>query len=560
MSSETVNHDLLIATEKTPHIAITDGPTDIILDPSGKPVPGTNWDDMKKLRKVGGYGSFANTQNTFIDGAVVFLRSGRIDAATKSDHPVVGVGQKSGFFRGDIDGLQGSPDLVKEFRPVMRTTDPTRHNGFPPTGGFNALGHLKVNLSMADLEKQLIGQLRKLCEITKYDGKCSHGRAVPSGEQLEVVKSGNPQRPDGQKDSERRADESTEWLEFEVLRQDTSVVPAKGAKCQQPGQHTHWKAMYGREILKEQKGVDKFRVNVPGVSTPALTGIIPAIKWMLDTISGPGILTVTATSCASSRTSVVRCYPNGKINVNFTQEIETFRKRMEKITRVLNFVVAMGRLLNGGKLGDNPMIFKILPGNNEISFECEFKERDNHLVGAEWKLTFACNPLAYLKIEWPIPLHIFLGPLGIIARGAQWLAEAAGIRGDLIFALTVQLVVAGVVERSKDGKFGPGFDAAIEIIPAFELTLSKGGTREDPTYKLTIVLSLNCSVKLKVRPNDKGQGAVKGTVVGEIQGGLSIEYQKKGNSPKKLIDAKPEWAKWPKTDESQKIGDDFIIC
>lgn len=536
MASETLNHNLLIATEKTPHLAASDGPTDIILDPTGKPLPGSNFDDMKKLRKAG---PCANTKNTFINGAVIFIRDGRIDATTKSTHPVAGPGTKSAMFRGDVSAMRGSRDLYKERRQVMRTTDTTRHNCMPPVGPENCYGKIVINALAVNLNAQLRAQIAKLCEITAYSAECSHGRPVPSGQALEVVKSGN----------------GTETLTFAVIRKDTTITPPGNAKCQQVGLHTAWRATYGSRVLKEEKGKDTFTVDVPGITTPALEGIIPGVKWMLDTITGPGILTVTAVSCASSRTSVVRCYPNGKLAVDWAKEIEKIKRVFQPINDAAWAVQYLGRMLNGGSVGK--MTFKVLPDGCVGAFECEFKERANHLVGAEWKFSFGCDPLVQLDFAWPVPIPVFFGPFGTVARITQWLIEAAGLAGMFSVGFSFKVVVVGTISRDKDGKYSPGFEASLTFTPNCKLQLVRGGW-QDPSHKLTVTLGVSFTVKLTILPNDKGQGVVKGVVTGTIQVGFSVDYEKRGSPGRKLVDYKPEWAKWPK--EEGTARKEFIIA
>jgi hypothetical protein len=548
MSSETMNHDLLIATEKTPHKVITTGPTDIIIDPSGKPLPGVNWDDLKKLRKAGpGH----NTQNTFIDGATIFIRTGRIDASSQSSHPVAGPGKSSGIFRGDTRAVGGSLDLIKEGRCTMRTTDTTGHNCMPPMGPQNTSGKVIINLAAVDLKGQLRDQIQKLCQIVEKDktgaflsfGKCSHKRAIPNGGQLEVVKSSNAPLVGSIPVVGKHIDDPPETLEFEVTRMDTTIAPPGPAKCQQPGEHASWTAMYGDKIIKQEKGVDKFKVDVPGWTSPALTGVLAAVKWGIDTWNGPKLLTVTAVSCAGSRSSIVRCYPNGKVAVNFAAEKTKFEKLFQPINEAAWAVKYLGQMLNGGSVGK--MKFEILPAGCELAYETEFKERDNHLVGREWKATFGFNPLCVLDFSWPVPIHVFLGPFGTVAKVAQWLLERAGLQGMFFVGFFFQIVLVGAIGRDKDGKFTPGFEGALELTPNCQLQLVRGGL-QDPTHKVTVMLAITFSVKLKMKPNDKGQGGVKGVISGEIAIGFTIEYFKKGAGTSKLVDYKPEWAKWPK--------------
>ncbi len=561
MASETMNHDLLIATAKTPHKVLSDGPSDIIIDPSGKPLPGTNWDDTKKLRKAG---PCANTLNTFIDGAVIFIKDGRIDAGSQSSHPVAGPGKSSGSFRGDTSAMKGSPDLFKEKRATMRTSDLTRHNCFPPTGPSNTTGKVLVNLAATDLTAQLRGQITKLCTIIEKDdkgvfltfGKCAHGRSIPNGGQLEVVKSSNAPLIG------KMLGDDPEKLSFVVTRKDTTIAPSGAAKCQQPGEHASWTAHWGSaaarnkkmSLLKAEKGVDKFEVEVPGFATPAITGVLPAIKWLLDTMGGPNVLTVTATSCSSSRTAVVRCYPNGKLSVNFAQEIQTFRKRFEAFNRIANFVVAFSRALNGGKVGS--MTFELLPGNCELSFECEFKERtkpgSEHLVGADWKATFGFNPLLKLEFKWPVPIEVFLGPFGAVARGAQWIADWVGLRGSFNVGFKVEAIIAGTISRDPDGKVSPGLEGEVAFGPNCELALERGPSGA-PTHKIAVQLSITGSFKWKLRPDDSGQGAIKCEPTFEVQVGFTIEYTKTGSGTTKLVDYKPEWAKY------ENKGTPFIV-
>jgi len=573
MASETTNHKKLIATEKTDHVAISVEAADILKTKQGKLIPGSNWDGMKKLRKAG---AGTNTQNTFIDGATIFIQSGRIDEKTQSNHTSEGLGFRSAAFRGDIVGQFGSRDVVKEGKQVMRTGDVTFHNCLHPTGEANCTGTLHAEDTATALVAKLRGQLSKLCQIVEFKGKCSHGRNVPSDEHscsfFEVVKSGNAQRADGELDAERRQDpeaarrghpkkegvsERDEVLSFEVVRKNTSTSPVSPSLCQVGGKkkHTHWKALYGDKLLKEATDVDKFEVTVPGFAPPSITGLLPAIKWLLDTKNGPKQLTVTATSCGSSRTSLIQCYPNGKVAVDFTTERLKFEKVFDAIRTAALGIQYIGMVLNGGSMGKDTK-FELMPAGSEFTFECEFKERKDHRVGAEWKATFGFNPLVLLDFKWPIPLSTFMGPFMAAGRMAEKVIEWLGFSAAVTWGAKFELLAAGVIECNKDDEYSGGIDSEVKLTLYAGVTLTR--TKGAATFKLVMEFTIEGSMKLKLRPITNSKGFVSGALSGVVQVGFLIKHEDKG-AVTKLFEAKPEWARFPRTEGSQSIGQPFTI-
>lgn len=527
MTTETTNHDLLIATDKTPHVCRSEPNADTCVDKKTQiPFRFNNWHYPKQGLRVQGWNR--NTRNTFIDGGRVFLQTGRIDAASHSDHPRTDLeGVTSLFFRGDTQGAKGSPDLIKEERSVMRTTDPTWHNCKPPNGPMNCKGTVQIDLDALAADRALRDQILKKCTITSFRGTCSHGRAAPNGGQLEVVKS---------------TGFAPEMLTFTTTRQDTSVAPPGGAKCQFPGTHAKWKAVYGAKVIQEAQGVDQFVVRVPGFSTPNLTGVIPAVAWMIRMMRGPQYLTISAEGCAGPASTMVRCYPNGKLAVDFTSEKAKFQAAFQKVKDILEFVKYMGALLNGGSVGK--MTFELIPDGSTLAFECEFKERKNHLVGVAWKATAGFNPLAKLDFAWPVPLPTFLGPFAWVGKTAQWIAEAAGLEGRLTVGFFFQFIVVGTFERSEEGVYTPAMEPAITFTPNMQLTLTKG-SKQDPSHKITIMLGIEFGLKLQIVSAQTGDSLLQGKLTGSIQIGFTIDYFKKGSGTSKLVDYKPDWARWP---------------
>ena len=120
MASETMNHDLLIATAKTPHKVLSDGPSDIILDPQMKPIPGTNWDDLKKTtviqRSSVAAPEGAGSRETVTETEV---RTGSLEEAwvgSLDGDAVFQLGDYPLSARGYVRAGLGGPDSLREHR------------------------------------------------------------------------------------------------------------------------------------------------------------------------------------------------------------------------------------------------------------------------------------------------------------------------------------------------------------------------------------------------------------------------------------------------------------
>ncbi len=160
------NHDKMIATTKSGHIALAFPATDTCWDASYETiVPGDNYIDTAHL------GS-GKTTKTFIHDANVWTAAGLIDAAPSDPaHAGVGGGLASGTYRKEAAPTSYSQDVKFEGNGVVRTMDSTTQNHANTKGlvdGGNVNG--KVD-NAADY-------LKKKCTIDTLVGQCGHGRKL----------------------------------------------------------------------------------------------------------------------------------------------------------------------------------------------------------------------------------------------------------------------------------------------------------------------------------------------------------------------------------------------
>ncbi|MFT3764723.1 MAG: DUF2169 domain-containing protein [Minicystis sp.] len=207
------NHDMMIATTKTGHIARAYPGTDRCWNaPHNTVIFGDNYIDTKYL-------GTGKTTKTFIDEANIWTSVGLIDAAPSDPaHAGVGGGTESMTYRKEAAPTSYSKDVKFEGNGCVRTDDKTTQNHANTTGfvdGSNVKGQVD---SAADY-------LKKKCVVDTLVGHCEHGRDL-----------GAP--PNGKTDEAFHLDVvGVDVVTLTVTRKD--LIANKPSGC---ADHTYWTA------------------------------------------------------------------------------------------------------------------------------------------------------------------------------------------------------------------------------------------------------------------------------------------------------------------------------
>lgn len=215
MSDTSGNQNLAIATNGTSHVSMTMGPTDVCKLPNNVPAPFPNFIAISGNLQAG-------TTNTFIVNQPVWIQRSNLGPVSDPGHPGVNKGVASGTYRGIAKATSWSKDVLKEGQFVVRTNDSTTQNNANTSG--MVMGSPLTGQVDAQDEFQ-----KKLCTLTKLEGKCGHGREL-----------GPP--PGAKKDEESNYLEiiKGDTVEFTSTREDI-VHHTVDPKCVK-GIHTHWEA------------------------------------------------------------------------------------------------------------------------------------------------------------------------------------------------------------------------------------------------------------------------------------------------------------------------------
>lgn len=238
MGDTVTNHELLIATKGTGHVAQTSGPTDVNWNPP-KLVTVPHPNEVSSAQLGGG-----QTTKTFIQGKPIVTLKGVLEPMSMPAHTDSGGGVTSGTYRLEARMTGGSPDVTMEGSAVCRTSDPTTQNH------ANTVGSL---IEPSAEEKRRMEEERQngRCTVVKVVGECAgpgtpdmstvstsapipeHNAPVPHGRVLYFP-------PGGQI--------GAEGYYLEVLSTDTVTLTATrenavekgGPVCAKGGIHTKW--------------------------------------------------------------------------------------------------------------------------------------------------------------------------------------------------------------------------------------------------------------------------------------------------------------------------------
>jgi hypothetical protein len=264
MSGTVSNHDTMIATSGTPHVAKANPSTvDLCYDVTQKPIPGDNKINTYQLGK-------GKPTKTFIAGHPAWTANGWLD--TQPSWPAHGgikggvhknIGEKGLNYTQYAYPASYSADVKIEGFGVVRTNDSTMQNGGNCSGYVDGSNLKQWTDSTTELQKQK-------CTIKKVTGSCSHGRPL-----------GAPPN----------ADKGADGFFLDVLGGDTVTLQSVRKNVSVPGKetapscpvHTYW---YARRTgidnveVKKDKIADIFQLEGDMLADP-----MPELSSALDGIS-----------------------------------------------------------------------------------------------------------------------------------------------------------------------------------------------------------------------------------------------------------------------------------
>lgn len=288
MGDTATNHELLIATKGTGHVAQTTGDTDVCFNPPKLvPSPHENYVSTSQL-------GAGQTTKTFIQEKPIVTMKGTIEPMSMPPHADTGGGVVSGTYRMEAKPTGGSPDVMAEGSPVCRTTDPTTQNHANTTGTF---------VEPSPEEKLRMEEEERVarCTLVKVIGECA-GPGTPDLSQMDVsgpaIMSGSASAPGHNEPIPHGrklyfppgAKIGEEGYFLEVLSTDTVTLTAtrenaveKGGPVCVNNEHTKWvvKRSGGGEEPEEEEVIGQDVL----ILDPDWFGVPSIEEWGLKTSS-----------------------------------------------------------------------------------------------------------------------------------------------------------------------------------------------------------------------------------------------------------------------------------
>ncbi len=259
---DTSNQNLVIATSGTNHVATQTAP-DVDRLPPGTPAPFPNFVSSN----LNGAGKSANTT---IKGQEITLLRTKMGPPSDPGHAGVAKGVKSNTYRKEAQATQGSPDVIVEGDPVVRTGDPTTQNAGNTKGSMVGSSHAASADAQATPKK-------KKCQIDEFTGEGDGGRML-----------GWPGKKDDVKDAYYLEVLDDHEVTFKTVRRDiTFPEREKNPDCGKP--HTFWRAT-GRKAPSYLLKLDEEK---PGVEEWVVPAHWAVDEWMLFMLGHHYVFTET---------------------------------------------------------------------------------------------------------------------------------------------------------------------------------------------------------------------------------------------------------------------------
>lgn len=604
------NHDMIIATNKTGHIARADPASDRCFYPGSTQIyPADNYIGTVHL-------GTGKTTKTLIDGANVWTSAGLIDAAPSLDpHPGTGGGVTSHTYLKEASAYTYSKDVKFEKNGVVRTDDRTQQNH------KNCYG--KVDDSQVKGQVDAASDfLKKKCSIDTLKGQCSHGRelgAPPNGKTdeaffLDVIAEDEvtltvtrkdliANAPSGCKDhtywgAQRAGQGPDERLDFVG---DTFVV--KGGVMADPytGKYSELKkpaeAPKSRAEEKQEKEKEKFlkqqekkqgdkeltqtsasppgKANFQPIDDPknksdktynkkmdeavnqraALTAIRDIEKaiafWLIE--REPPVVNVTALACAGAKHVKLQVFP--KDGFKFDLFTEALNAKFKLIKNVSSTVEYITRKFN------QKYWFKFLEGPNfvlDVQYVELTQDKNGYSktqVRKSWSLIFSFSPLFEVGCRFTESAFYVLSAIAspAVAKAVQWLLEKAGIKANFFVEvkLTLDPKLSVTWDQYDDKHFdGPQVDLTGTFAFGFEVQVGSWGSAE---VKGVAELKLSLGKWRAANPPALAESDLEGYIQLGVEGFAKVS---KWGFEKELgkIDWKPAALRYP-TDPSISDAD-----
>lgn len=578
-SDTTGNEDVVIATDGTGHVAMTQGAPDMCFLPDKKTVVGfPNAIETKGNVQNG-------TTNTTIGNDSILTESAKIGPTSTGDEPGEGKGVVSGTNVDIAEPTSWSKDVKTEGDYVVRSNDATTQNNANTTGSV-------VGASRAPEPAATAQWVEDRCKVTKLDGKCKHGREL-----------GRPPGATGTGEPNYLEILGGDKVELEVVRKDD--VTGGDPACAKEGEHTWWVATRTdatsagpKATTKEEKGKDKFIVDgdltkhplgsESSVSTdgelkehqnkpvdyrqqdgaPDLKGtdssgrpladlgmivkngynLAKAIEmWKAD--GTPPTIRVTAKGCSGSKNVDFKVYPHGPANFNMFDE--AIRARVAKIQKAATLVQKLA------DLAGQRVSVKFLE-NPKLTLSMEYKELTKDLgkrtylgglvevdpvykvqVNRRWQLKFAFSPLIGAEVKFCIPVASVIPWIGAaVARALKWVGIAADLCASFELGYSPDVSVAW-----------DEYNVLDVAVAANEVTFKFSGSLEVKARIVMVVLEAGLSGAVtftNFRPNLRRRALLGCDMNGEVQlfikGFAKVSFL--GLEEEQAVEWKPEWGKW----------------
>lgn len=540
------NHDMMIATTKTGHVAQAYPSSDRCWDaPHGKIIPGDNQIDTAHL-------GTGKTTKTLIDGANVWTAAGLLDAAPSDPaHEGVGGGVNSGTYRKEAAPVTYSRDVKFEGSGVVRTLDRTKQNHGNTAGfvdGSNVEGQVH---NAADY-------LKKKCTFFLLRGECEHGRrlgAPPNAKSDEAffldVLGGDTVmlsavRKDLETDDLSGCDVHTYWnatragkgpdamldhvgdlfvVTGAVMADPwTGWIPTKPVETPQTGEEERYDkdkedtkkalAEYGGGAWMKQSQVGKgnFMPQGPSKDPDVVRSVadrqrqaynkelqdavrkrakVALVKdlakaiafWMIE--REPPVVNVTAIACGGAKHVVLRVFPKDQIVFDlFSEALNAKFKLIKDISKLVEYVTGYFGVSFELKFLENPN-FKLAVQYRELT-----EDKNNYVktqVRKAWSLSFEFEPFFEVGCRFVAPILPLLAAFAspVIAKGAKWLMDKARVRLDFFAEIKLSLnpsITANYDEYDVGTVTGPMCKLEITFAIGFQAKVGKWGSAEFRTY------------------------------------------------------------------------------
>ncbi len=578
-SDTTGNEDVVIATDGTGHVAMTEGAPDMCFLPDKKTVVGFPNSIETKGNVQNG------TTNTTIGDDSILTENARIGPTSTGDEAGEGKGVVSGTNVDIAEPASWSKDVKTESEYVVRSNDRTTQNNANTSG--SVVGASRAPDPAADAQ-----WVKDRCKVTQLTGKCGHGREL-----------GRPPGATGTGEPNYLEILGGDKVELEVVRKDD--VTGGDPACAKSGEHTWWiatrtDATAGGPQAKteEKKGVDKYVVagdltkhplgsqsawstdgelkehqnrpvdyrqqgGAPDTQGTDANGrpladlgmivkngynLAKAIE-MWKAGQTPPTIRVTAKACSGAKNVDLKVYPHGPAEFNMFDE--AIRARVAKIQKAATLVQKLA------DLAGQRVSVKFLE-SPKLTMSMEYKEltedRPKRVylgglvevdpvykvqVNRRWQLQFAFDPLIGAEVKFCIPVATVIPWIGAaVARALKWAGLAADLCANFVLNYKPNASVAwdeynvidvSVTANEVEFKFSGSLEvkarvAMVTLEAGLEGAVTFTNFRPDLRRRALLGCDMNGEVQLVVR------GVAKVSFLG-------LEEEQK-------VEWKPEWGKW----------------